>query len=129
MIIRIPGTIICAESCLLAGRELACALNDEEGGRDTFTLDPLRQTPDGRRWSVASGHFTPAFLAGFKRPLQARPWAYDLALATAAQARLAGITPLSDGTWPALDPDKISYVIGLEGLDVLAIWGLAWPDA
>lgn len=65
---RIPGTIICAESCLLAARELAAALNDEEGGRDTFTLDPLRQTPDGRQWSVASGSFTQAFLASFGLP-------------------------------------------------------------
>lgn len=127
--IRTPGTIICHESHILEARELACALNDEEGGRDTFALDPLRQTPDGLRWSVASGHFTPAFLAGFEAPLKARPWPFDMALATAAQGMLNKILPLEDGTWPALKPDRINYVIGLEGLAVLAIWGLAWPDA
>lgn len=129
MIIRIPGTIICAEPCLLAARELAAALNDEEGGRDTFALDPLRQTPDGRRWSVASGHFTQAFLTGFGQPLQPRPWFFDMALATSAQGMLNKILPLDDGTWPALKPDRINYVIGMDGAAMMPVWGLAWPDA
>ena len=124
---KIPGAIICPESLLPEARELACALNDEAGGRDTFSLAPLRQTPDGRRWSVASGSFSPAFLASFGQPLQPRDWPFDMALATAAQAKLQPVTPLPDGTWPPLASDKISYVIGLEGTAVLAIWGLDWP--
>lgn len=124
---RIPGTIICPEGLILGARELAEALNDEEGGRDTFALDPLRQTPDGRRWSVASASFTPGFLAGFKAPLPPRPWPFDMTLASAAQAKLLPVEPLAEGTWPPLASDHISYVIGLEGVAVLAIWGLEWP--
>jgi hypothetical protein len=122
------GTIIVHEPRIMIARQLARCLNPEPGGEETFSLAPLRQTPDGRRWSVASGQFSEAFLAALGAPLVEPPEGCDMAAAREAQSLLRPLALGSDGTLPPLDPDHISYVLGLEGVVVMAMLGLDWPE-
>lgn len=121
-------TIIVPEALIAAARQFARCIGSSPADEETFRADPLRQTPGGLRCSVASGEMSDDFVVRARQPLILPPWGADMVLAGQAQAALDELLPGEDGSWPSLDPTRISFVLGYSGPVVMELLGLTWEQ-
>lgn len=120
------AVLICPEALIAAGRQLARCKG--AGSWDEQTFDPRAMVANaaGTRFAFASGDYPAAFIQGLRQPLILPPWGADMVLAGQAQAALDELLPGEDGSWPALDPTRISFVLGYSGPVVMELFGLTW---
>lgn len=118
--------IACPAGLIPDGRQLARCIGQSAADEDTFAEVP-RVAGAGALWSVAAGPVSEAWLAAATGYLTEPPWGCDMDAARRAQALLLPLN--AGGALLPLDPSRICYVLGLEGVDAMAALGLTWVES
>lgn len=121
-------TIAVPAALIADARQLARCIGYSADDEGTFGA-PSWQDSEGRRYSVASGPVWPAFLMVPYEPLKEPEWGADMEAASKAHEVLvvSDCRPTEDNPDPVVepaDPDFITAVVGLEGLEALDLMGL-----
>lgn len=120
------AVLICPEPLIAAGRQLARCKGAGPWDEETFDPAAMVANAAGTRFAFASGDYSEVFVQGLRQPLILPPWGADMVLAGQAQAALDELLPGEGGSWPALDPTRISFVLGYSGPVVMDLFGLTW---
>jgi hypothetical protein len=115
-------TAACPEALMPDANQLAMALGESVADAETYR-NPSWQDADGNLYAAASFEARDEWIAAAQQPLQRPAWdtegIIDMDAAARAQAALVFTT---DAT-PA-QPDRLTAIGGMEGLDALAAMGL-----
>lgn len=119
-------TIACPDDLRADANQLGAVLG--LGPHDAATYGvPIWQDTEGRLYSCASLDVTDDWLAAGTAPLQRPEWDTDeqIDMAAAARAQAAIVLWAGEGEAPQADPDALTVIVGVPGVEAVTLMGLA----
>lgn len=118
-------TIACPDAMRGDANQLGAVLG--LGPHDATTYgEPIWQDAEGRLYSCASLDVTDDWLAAGTAPLQRPEWdsAEQIDMDAAARAQATTVLWAGDGDAPHAAPDALTVIVGVPGVEAVALMGL-----
>jgi hypothetical protein len=118
-------TAACPDAHRFAANQLGAVLGASMADALTYG-PPTWQDGQGNLYACASVEVSEEWLAAAQQPLQRPEWdtAEEIDMAAAAQAQSLISLWVGEGEPPLANPDALTVIVGMEGVDAVAAMGL-----